>query len=140
MAQSGGAQASPLRVATGGDPSWRLETGRRRSPACRRTGWLGLTTAGNRSTNSSAAIQCLDSVVVALCDPRWNPRILLGRPKKEALLKDLAARLVRMGWFVAGSEGLEGTINVLRQARDDQLKGLIAPSDRKVASAPRCRA
>lgn len=59
-------------------------------------------------------------------------------PEKEALLKDLAERLVRMGWFVAGSDGLDGTINFLRQASDDQLGGLIAACDRKIANPPHC--
>ena len=59
--------------------------------------------------------------------------------EKEALLKDLAERLVRMGWFVAGSEGLEGTINLFRQAPDDQLKGLIAACDCKIANPTRCQ-
>jgi hypothetical protein len=34
MAHPKGRQASPLRVATGGDASWRLEARRHRSPAC----------------------------------------------------------------------------------------------------------
>ncbi len=34
MAHFSSRQASPLRVATGGDASWRLEARRRRSPAC----------------------------------------------------------------------------------------------------------
>lgn len=59
-------------------------------------------------------------------------------PEKEALLKDLAERLVRMGWFVAGSDGLDGTINFLHQASDDQLRGLIAACDRRIANPPRC--
>jgi len=39
MAHSASRQASPLRVATGGDASWRLEARRRRSPACWRNAW-----------------------------------------------------------------------------------------------------
>lgn len=35
MVHSSSRQASPLRVATGGDASWRLEARRRRSPAFR---------------------------------------------------------------------------------------------------------
>ena len=34
MALSSSGRASPLRVATGGDASWRLEARRRRSPTC----------------------------------------------------------------------------------------------------------
>jgi hypothetical protein len=60
-------------------------------------------------------------------------------PEREALLKDLAERLVRMGWFVAGSEGLDDTINFLRQAPDDQVRGLIAACERKIANPPRCQ-
>lgn len=59
-------------------------------------------------------------------------------PEKEALLKDLAERLVRMSWFVAGSDGLNGTINFLRQAPADQLRGLIAACDRRIANPHRC--
>jgi adenine-specific DNA-methyltransferase len=39
MAHSDSRQASPLRVAPGGDASWRLEARRRRSPACCRNAW-----------------------------------------------------------------------------------------------------
>ena len=40
MALSSSGRASPLRVATGGDASWRLEARRRRSPArCLATAW-----------------------------------------------------------------------------------------------------
>ena len=72
-AQSGGRQASPLRMATGDDPSWRLETRRRRSPACRRTAWLPTMTTGDRSTEGSPAIQGVDDLMVTVLRPDSGP-------------------------------------------------------------------
>jgi hypothetical protein len=60
-------------------------------------------------------------------------------PQKETLLQDLAERLVRIGWFVAGSENLDGLINFFRQASNDQLNGLIAACDQYIANPPPCR-
>ena len=56
---------------------------------------------------------------------------------KERLLQELAGKLVDMGWFVAGSEGLRGTIDFLRQASADQVQGLINACGRRITDPPR---
>jgi len=52
MAHSSGRQASPLRVATGGDASWMLEARRRRSPACRRNAAPPSAATGDRMSEA----------------------------------------------------------------------------------------
>ncbi len=56
MALSGSRQASPLRVATGGDASWRLEARRRRSPACCRKAGSPQAATGDRSPKGETAV------------------------------------------------------------------------------------
>ncbi len=57
---------------------------------------------------------------------------------RDALLAELADRLVRMGWFTAGSPGLAGTLDFLRQAPEDQLQGLVKACERHLADPPCC--
>ena len=60
------------------------------------------------------------------------------KPGKEALLQELGAKLVQMGWFVAGSEGLQGTLDFLRAAPENHLQGLINGCERNIAQPSRC--
>ena len=56
----------------------------------------------------------------------------------EVLVRELADRLVRMGWLTPDSEGLRQMIENLRNGSDDQLAGLVAACDRRIANPPRC--
>jgi hypothetical protein len=57
---------------------------------------------------------------------------------KEALLGELAKKLVEMGWFTAGSPGLTGMMDFFSQAPDDQIKGLIKGCERRIADPSSC--
>jgi hypothetical protein len=56
----------------------------------------------------------------------------------EILVRELADRLVRMGWLTPDSEGLRQMIEDLRNGSDDQLAGFIAACDRRIADPPCC--
>jgi hypothetical protein len=61
--------------------------------------------------------------------PEMNPH--------ELLVQQLAERLVKMGWLTANSAGMRQMMENLRNGADDQLRGLIAACERRIANPSR---
>ena len=64
MKLSSSRQASPLRVATGGDASWRLKARHRRSPACCQKAWPAAQAISGRTLVSSIALYYTDKTTL----------------------------------------------------------------------------
>jgi len=62
----------------------------------------------------------------------------LNSANKEALLGQLADKLIQMGWFSTGSPGVRAIMDNLRQAPEDQIQGLIEACERRIANPPCC--
>ena len=67
--------------------------------------------------------------------PAWLSYCCMNKPK-GALLQELGAKVVQMGWFAAGSEGLQGTLDFLREAPEDHLLGLIKGCQQRIDQPP----
>jgi hypothetical protein len=57
---------------------------------------------------------------------------------KKLLIRQLGDKLVQMGWFVADSPGLRGTLDFLSQAPEEQIQGLIKACERRMAEPVCC--
>jgi len=121
MAHSSSRQASPLRVATDGDASWRLEARRRRSPACCRDAgrlwWQPVT--GRRQCSLRYNMLWTNRLQSF---KRGNyPQILLGRRKMTGHARNSFAMGCQCNYFVV--------LFVLREPPNEKIPRLRDTAD-----------
>ncbi len=75
---------------------------------------------------------------IAACPLNMNSNEAPRVEAHELLAQELAQRVVKMGRLAPHSEGLVQAIENFRSASDDQLEGLIAACDQRIAHPPCC--